>query len=155
MAAYRCTAARVKPPTARADASYGRIGLPGWRCGEGDRRIDGGRTSATLGTMTYGNWTVEFDDRLLAHLQLVIVQRFRNQERFAMSWIDGIEAGSGRSSIWLHPEGDLSFRFNGSRVPEIDPEWINTLTESAQSSRGLIVTLEDGRLARSTSTKRT
>ncbi|MGN6445595.1 DUF7882 family protein [Amnibacterium sp.] len=105
--------------------------------------------------MTYGAWTIEFDDRLLAHLQLVIVQRLRNQERFAMSWIDGSESGGGRSSIWLHPEGDLYFRFAGSRTPDIDPDWIRQLTDSAQSSRGLIVTHEDGRLARSVSTKRT
>jgi hypothetical protein len=105
--------------------------------------------------MTYGGWTVEFEDRLLAHLQFVIIQRFRFQERFAMSWIDGVESGSGRSSIWLHPEGHLFFRFAGSRMPELNPEWIRQLTESAQSSRGLIVTTEDGRLARSLGTKRT
>ncbi|GAA4745652.1 hypothetical protein GCM10025783_16890 [Amnibacterium soli] len=104
--------------------------------------------------MTCGQWTVEFDDRLLAHLQIVIVQRPRMQERFVLSWIDGVEAGSGRSSIWLHPEGDLSFRFAGSRAPEIDEEWVQRLTESARGSRGLIVTTEDGRTARSTSAKR-
>ena len=104
--------------------------------------------------MTYGQWTVEFDDRLLAHLQLVIVQRLRMQERFVLSWIDGVEAGSGRSAIWLHPEGDLYFRFAGSRTPEINEEWVHRLTESARSSRGLIVTMEDGRMARSTSVKR-
>ncbi len=104
--------------------------------------------------MTYGQWTVEFDDRLLAHLQLVIVQRLRMQERFVLSWIDGVEAGSGRSAIWLHPEGDLYFRFAGSRTPEINEEWVHRLTESARSSRGLVVTTEDGRVARSTGVKR-
>jgi hypothetical protein len=107
-----------------------------------------------VGSLTYGRWTVEFDDRLLAHLQLVIVQRLRNQERFAMSWIDGVETGSGRSSIWVHPEGDLCFHFAGSRAPEINEEWVRTLTESARSSRGLIVTTEDGRIARSIAVKR-
>ena len=104
--------------------------------------------------MTYGQWTVEFDDRLLAHLQLVIVQRLRMQERFVLSWIDGVEAGSGRSAIWLPPEGDLHFRFASSRKPQINEEWVHRLTESARSSRGLIVTTEDGRMARSTGVKR-
>lgn len=107
-----------------------------------------------MGSLTYGRWTVEFDDRLLAHLQLVIVQRLRNQERFVMSWIDGVETGSGRSAIWLHPEGDLSFHFAGTRLPEINEEWARQLTESARSSRGLVVTTEDGRIARSVSVKR-
>ena len=105
--------------------------------------------------MTYGGWTVEFEDRLLAHLQFVIIQRFRHQERFAMSWIDGVDAGSGRSSVWLRPEGDLFFRFAGSRLPELNPDWVRQLTESAMSSRGLVVTMEDGRVARSLGTRRT
>ena len=107
-----------------------------------------------MGSLTYGHWTVEFDDRLLAHLQLVIVQRLRMQERFMLSWIDGVEVGSGRSAVWVHPEGDLCFRFAGSRAPRINEEWVRRLTESASSSRGLVVTTEDGRIARSTGVKR-
>jgi hypothetical protein len=107
-----------------------------------------------VGSITYESWTIEFEDRLLSHLQLVIIQRFRNGERFAMSWVDAIESGDGRSSVWLHPAGYLYFRFAGSRVPTINPEWIKRLTESAKSSQGLIVTTEDGRLARSLSTRR-
>ena len=101
--------------------------------------------------MTYDGWTVEFDDRVLAHLHLVIVQRLRNRESFAVSWIDAPEVGNGRSSIWLSPDCRLYFKFAGSRPPEIDPAWIFRLTESAQSSRGLIVTGEDGSLTRSLS----
>jgi hypothetical protein len=107
-----------------------------------------------VGSLTCGQWTVEFDDRLLAHLQIVIVQRLRMQERFMLSWIDGVEAGSGRSAVWVHPEGDLYFRFAGSRLPRINEEWLQQLTESARSSRGLVVTTEDGRVARSTGVKR-
>lgn len=102
-----------------------------------------------MGSMTYGRWTVEFDDRLLTHLQVVIVQRFRHHERFAMSWIDGVETGSGRSSIWLHPDADLLFRFAVARAPQLNAAWIAQLTESARSSRGLVVTTEDGLPARS------
>ena len=66
-----------------------------------------------------------------------------------MSWLDAFEAGDGRSSIWLHPDGHYYFRFAGSRTPQINSEWLRTLVESAESSRGLVVRTEDGELARS------
>ena len=108
-----------------------------------------------MGSLSYDGWTIEFEDRLLAHLHLVIVQRFRNQQSFAMSWVNALETGDGRGSIWLHPGGDLAFRFVGSKVPTMNPDWIARLTESANSSQGLIVTAEDGTLARSQAIKQT
>lgn len=101
-----------------------------------------------MGWLTYNRLQIEFDDRLLEHLHIVITQRLQRGERLAMSWRDAEAVGDGRSSIWLHPEGDLYFKFTGSRVPSINPEWIKVLTESATSSRGLIVLNEDGSLAR-------
>jgi len=64
------------------------------------------------------------------------------------------EDGDGRGSIWMHPAGELSFRFEGSRHPNINRDWIVTLTDSSRSSQGLIVTTEDGKLARSREIKR-
>ena len=103
-----------------------------------------------MGTISYDGIAIEFEDRLLQHLQVVIMQQFRRRESFAMSWKDAIEIGDGRSSIWLHPECTIYFKFVGSRVPAISSEWLATLTQSARSSAGLVVTAEDGQLARST-----
>ncbi len=102
-----------------------------------------------MGTFTYDGAVIEFEDRLLAHLQIVIMQQFRRKESFAMSWKDAVKIGDGRSSIWLHPDCNLYFKFVGSKVPAINPEWLHTLTDSARSSTGLIITQEDGALARS------
>jgi len=101
-----------------------------------------------VGSLTYDAATVSFDDRLLTHLQIVIVQQFRRRESFTMSWLDPMSTGNGRSSVWLHPACDLYFKFSGSRVPALNEDWLLRLTESARSSHGLIVTQEDGRLAR-------
>lgn len=106
-----------------------------------------------MGTLTYDGWLIEFEDRLLAHLHVTIVQQLRRGTSFAMSWLDALESGDGRSSIWLHPDGHYYFRFAGSRTPEINRAWISVLAESAESSRGLIVRTEDGKLARSLGTK--
>ncbi|WP_443069965.1 DUF7882 family protein [Subtercola sp. YIM 133946] len=96
-----------------------------------------------MGSFTYDGAEIELDDRTLTHLQIVIVQKLRRCESFAMSWAVSPESGSGRASIWLHPSIPLHFRFNGSRVPAINPAWLEELAASADSSRGLIVTPEN------------
>lgn len=101
-----------------------------------------------MGTLIYSHWSVEFDDRLLAHLQIVIVNTFRRGEPFLMSWVDSVAVGSGRSSIWLTPTVPAYFRFGGSRVPAVDPQWLRILEGSAESSTGLIVTDEQGAVLR-------
>jgi hypothetical protein len=107
-----------------------------------------------MGSLTYDGWMIEFEDRLLTHLHVVVVQRFRNNQSFAMSWLDALEIGDGRSSIWLHPLGHYYFKFSGSRAAAINPEWLQLLTDSAQSSHGLVLRTEDGKLARSTGLRR-
>lgn len=107
-----------------------------------------------MGTMTYDGTAVDFDDRLLAHLQVVIVLRFRRGEGFLMSWKDSLEVGGGRSSIWLSPFFPVYFKFLGSRVPVIDRDWVQLLTDSAASSQGLVVTDEHGKLATGTARPR-
>jgi hypothetical protein len=101
-----------------------------------------------MGTMTYAGSTVEFDDRVLTHLQVVIVQKFRRGEAFPMSWLDDAAIGDGRSAIWMTPTVPVFFKFDGSRVPTIDPAWIGRLAQSADSARGLIVTDGEGALVR-------
>jgi hypothetical protein len=100
-----------------------------------------------MGTITVDTTIVEFDDRLLAHLQVVIVRKFRLHEGFLMSWLDPLAIGDGRSSIWLTPNATLHFKFVGSRVPTLDHVWLERLAESASSGSGLIVMQEDGTLA--------
>jgi len=99
-----------------------------------------------MGTLTYDSIVIEFDDRLLAHLQIVIVNKLRRRESFAMSWRDAPEVGDGRSAIWLDPSIPIYFKFDGSRVPAINREWVERLAESAASSHGLLVVGEDGEL---------
>jgi hypothetical protein len=97
-----------------------------------------------MGTLTYDGVVVEFDDRLLAHLQIVVVQKLRCGESFLLSWKDAVGIGNGRSSVWLHPSIPLYFKFWGSRPPTINRQWIAELTASANSAHGLVVFGEDG-----------
>jgi len=99
-----------------------------------------------MGTLTYDSTVIEFEDRLLAHLQIVIVNKLRRRESFAMSWRDATEVGDGRSAIWLDPSIPIYFKFDGSRVPSINRDWIDRLSESASGPQGLVVMGEDGEL---------
>lgn len=99
-----------------------------------------------MGSMTYDGIVIHFEDRLLAHLQIVIVNKLRRQESFAMSWRDATDVGDGRSAIWLDPSIPLYFKFEGSRAPSINKGWVDRLAESASGPQGLVVTGEDGEL---------
>ncbi|WP_233202004.1 ATP-dependent DNA ligase [Cryobacterium sp. Y11] len=96
-----------------------------------------------MGSLTYDRVVVEFDDRMLAHLQLVIIQKLRRGESFVLSWRDAAVVGDGRSSAWLHPAIPLYFKFSGGHAPTINPNWVAQLTRSANSSQGLVVTAEE------------
>lgn len=102
-----------------------------------------------MGSLTYDGTTIHFDDRVLAHLQIVIVQKFLKEQSFLMSWKDGRSVGDGRASAWLAPTIPLYFKFLGSRSPAIDKDWLLLLGKSAESSTGLIVTMADGSFAES------
>jgi len=101
-----------------------------------------------MGTMSYSGSVVEFDDRVLTHLQIVIMQKFRRGESFPMSWMDSMAIGDGRSAMWLTPSTPIFFKFDGSRVPAVDQGWLDRLIKSAESPRGLVVTDADGELIR-------
>ena len=96
-----------------------------------------------MGSLTIDGIVVQFEDRVLTHLQIVIVQKLRKGESFLMSWRDSDAVGDGRSSAWIHPSLSLYFKFSGSRVPAINRDWLASLMASASGSQGLIVTSED------------
>jgi hypothetical protein len=94
--------------------------------------------------MTYDGTIIKFEDRTLAHLQVVIVQKFRKNESFLMSWKDSPSVGDGRGSMWMAPNIPIYFKFIGGRSPAISEDWLLRLGKSAESSQGLIVTDEAG-----------
>lgn len=80
---------------------------------------------------------LQVDDRVLAHLQIVIINKLRRGDSFALSWKDSQESGDGRSTIWIAPTISLHFKFAGGRMPDINAAWVQALYEAAESGRGL------------------
>ena len=92
-----------------------------------------------MGALLYGTPATshDLDDRALAHLQVVIINKFRRDEAFAFQ-IDASSAlGTGRRTLWLHPAIPVRFSFRGSRAPAINPAWVRVLMAEADSGRGL------------------
>src|SRR5690554_225386 len=96
-----------------------------------------------MGILTYGaNSEFEFDDRLLAHLKVVITAKLRRNEGFLLNWKVSAGVGSGRVSLWLGPTIPLQFTFFGSRDPQLNRAWIDVLADLSHSARGLVVISE-------------
>ena len=88
---------------------------------------------------TAGN-SVDIDDRTLAHLRIVVMNKLRRSESFMFDVEIG--DGSGRRSFWMHPGVPLQFHFFGSRQPRINRMWIEELMQSASSPNGLTIVPE-------------
>lgn len=91
-----------------------------------------------VGTLWYDSTLkADFDDRLLAHLQIVIGAKLRRGESFYFSWKDDAQIGNGRTTIWIHPTVPLVYKYFGGRMPVINRPWVEALLASANSANGL------------------
>lgn len=105
-----------------------------------DARTHYGRS---VGRFSYeGDAKVELDDRVLAHLQIVIGQKLRRGEPFFFTWRNDASLGDGRTTVWLHPQASLVFKFHGSRQPTLNRAWLEALTHTANAGSGLYVVPE-------------
>lgn len=94
-----------------------------------------------MGKFIYGtpSIAVDFDDRVLAHLKVVILSKVRRGESFTFSWEYTAASGFGHSSIWIHPTIPLQFDFSGSREPQLNRAWVEQLAQLANTPGGLRV----------------
>lgn len=96
-----------------------------------------------MGTLTYAGATeYAIEDRMLAHVKVAVTAKLRRQESFMLSWDIEPSHGSGRVSLWLSPAVPLEFRFSGSRVPELNGRWLESLVETGNSARGMVLLAE-------------
>lgn len=94
--------------------------------------------------MQYGSGSeIQIEDRALAHLKVAIATKLRRNESFTLSWKHPDGDVPGRSTIWLHPSIPLRFVFDDPVVPELRPEWINAMANSANSSGGITLLTAD------------
>jgi hypothetical protein len=111
-----------------------------------DREVGGERLKGSLrvGKLLYGSskLEIEFEDRILAHLQIVIGVKLRRGEGFFFSWRDDPALGDGRSSIWIESSIPLFFKFSTTERHQLNREWLEDLTHSSNQAQGLTLIAE-------------
>jgi len=96
-----------------------------------------------MGKLVYDSSVkVDFEDRTLAHLQVVIDSKLRRGESFHFTWKDDASIGDGRTSIWVHPRCSLVYKYYGSRRPRLNMAWVDALAFAANAPTGLYIVPE-------------
>ncbi|ROP48236.1 MULTISPECIES: ATP-dependent DNA ligase [unclassified Rathayibacter] len=96
-----------------------------------------------MGRLVYDSrLDVDFEDRLLGHLQVVIGTKLGRGESFYLSWKDLPAVGSGRTSIWLHPASALRFRYASADRVVLNQAWVRRWIADSYAPGGLRLTDE-------------
>ncbi|MCW2163560.1 hypothetical protein B0I12_000686 [Microbacterium hydrothermale] len=92
-----------------------------------------------MAKLFYGTTTepIQIDDRLLAHVKVVVATKLRRGESFTLSWVHGADQPVGRSTIWLQPSIPLRFVFDSEQPEALDQNLLKRMANDANSSRGL------------------
>ena len=104
-----------------------------------------------MGMLVYnGRMTLHIDDRVLAHLQVVVINKLRRRESFTFTWDDGAE----EAVCWIGPSIPLEFTYSGNRRPLLNREWLELMAMSANANSGLVGIHRMYYAARSANTRR-
>jgi hypothetical protein len=90
----------------------------------------------------YDGSSFDMEDRLLAHLQIVVSMKLRRDESFFLSWAVTHREGGGRNAIWVGNGIPIRIRFSGSVQPTINREWAESMALAANSNLGIFITDE-------------
>ena len=80
----------------------------------------------------------DIDDRILAHLRLVVVNKLRRNEGFMLQL--PVNEGVRQASLWIHASNALVMQFYGGREPVIDRELVDQMMHDASGADGLTLT---------------
>jgi hypothetical protein len=82
--------------------------------------------------------TFDIDDRLLAHLRIVVMNKLRRNEGFMLQV--PVNEGVRQASLWIHASNALVLQFYGGREPAIDRELVDQMMHEASGADGLTLT---------------
>ncbi len=92
-----------------------------------------------MGMLHYGESAepIHLEDRVLAHLKVVVATKLRRNESFTLSWRHPDGDPAGRSTIWMHPAIPIRFVFDEPETPQLNMRWVDELMHTANSSGGI------------------
>src|SRR4051794_37578241 len=91
-----------------------------------------------MGVLTHGGNGYVFDDRLLSHLQVVIITKLRRRESFLLTWTPE-EPGYGREALWIDTGIPLHFQFDELVSPPLNRDWLEKMLDGTHRPNGLHV----------------
>ncbi len=97
-----------------------------------------------MGVLIYNRGDpIEIDDRALAHLQVVIIDKLRRGEHFALTLEDGRRV----LTSWISPRTPIEFVYRGNRKPSLNHAWLEDLAGQAGIS-GVLTLVPEPAVAR-------
>ena len=98
-----------------------------------------------MGQLIYdSSLRLDFNDRMLAHLQVAFAVKLHSDEGFLFSWRQERDGDGGRGAIWIHPDISILYRFTDRLRPRLNPRWVDALVQSAISAEGMSALPEPG-----------
>jgi hypothetical protein len=95
-----------------------------------------------MGTLIYDGECVEFEDRVLLHLQALIAIRLRRREPFLLSWHPADAFPAARMSMWIDNALPMRFRFGSAATGPLNDGWLTQMNDQASRAAGLLVAPE-------------
>jgi hypothetical protein len=81
-----------------------------------------------MGVLVYeGRTTFRLEDRALLHLQLVMLEKLRRGETFALDLHDGRHM----VTVWLNQRAALEFEYDGTPHLPLNQAWLQELDDNA------------------------
>jgi hypothetical protein len=81
-----------------------------------------------MGQFVYDSGTtITIDDRTLAHLQVVIFDKLRRNESFALDLHDDRHV----RTMWISQRSPLAFHYSGNRRPALNHQWLELMSGEA------------------------
>ena len=94
-----------------------------------------------MGSLIYpGVSPIEIDDRLLAHLRTVTVEKLKRREATLLTVSDGVK----QRSFWISSYIPIVFELSIQEKTPLDKDIIDNLRNQANSPRGLLLRENEG-----------
>ena len=92
-----------------------------------------------MGTLHFGSTRtpLHLDDRLLAHLEIVITSKLRRGEGLLLWWVQPGDDTPRRGACWITSATELLYLFDSVDVVAIDRDELERLSVESNSSRGI------------------
>jgi hypothetical protein len=74
---------------------------------------------------------------------VVATTKLRRGESFTLTWRHAAGAPEGRTSIWMQPAIPLRFVFDEPEPERLDPEYLRSLVNAANSANGVMIDLQN------------